>query len=197
MKYCISQLCGDSPLKLYYISPERFNCWWILTDSSRKGCGGKIPSARQNFILTLRWFTEAPLRAVTIIHRFPVHPKQHSIFSASSTAESFRNDTEYYQLLSSSLAITAEGVCAPQFLHRPAHFWPHAPLLPSVVPAQLFMELTCKLGQWTEPELKQFYVPVWRCPPELFNLVQVPNCQLSPQHAVPNCVFPPPLCRLM
>lgn len=69
-------------------------------------------------------------------------------------------------------------VFAPQFPPITAHFWPHTPLLPPAVPAQLFRELSCKLKQWTESE---FYVPVRCCPPELFNLVTAQTHLLSPQ----------------
>lgn len=70
MKYQISQLYGETPLKLYCISIlwERFNSQWILADSPRTGCGGKIPSASQSFILTPHCLTEAPFRAVKFLH---------------------------------------------------------------------------------------------------------------------------------
>lgn len=145
MKYHISQLCGDSPLKAYYISPERFNCWWILTDSSRKGCGGKIPSARQNFILTPCWFTAAPLRAVTFIHRFPVHSKQDGIFSCFQHCRKLQKTLNAINCSVVRWWSQLNRVFVPQFLSMTAHFWPHT-LLPPVVPAQLFMELSCKLG---------------------------------------------------
>lgn len=92
------------------------------------------------------------------------------------------------------MAISWRGFMLLQFPATTAHFWPHI-LLAQAVPAQLFMELSCKLGQWTETELKQFYVPVSCCPLELLQLVQAQTCLHSLQQAVPSSVFPSPLCQ--
>lgn len=94
----ISQLYGETPLKLYCISivreTNRLSQNWLLWQN---------PLSQAELHFNTACLTEAPLRVSSHIH-----PKLECIFAASSTAESFRNDTEHYHLLSSWVAITAE-----------------------------------------------------------------------------------------
>lgn len=177
-KNCISKLCGESSLKVSYILHERFNGWWILTEPFRKGCDGETISARQKFILTPCWLTEALPRVVTVFLSTQTKP----VYSlVSSTAESYRSDTECYQFFSSWVAITAEGsFCFSVATHG-------CSFLALVVPGQLIMELFCKPSQ-----LKQVCVPAWCCP-RLAWYKPKPAWSL---HNISPAVFPPPPFRL-
>lgn len=180
VKNCISKLSGEwTSLKVSYILPEGFNCWWSLTEPFRKSCDGNTISARQKFILTPCWLTEASPRVVT---DFLSKTSQYILLlpALQKATELTLND-------SSSSAVGWQSQLQTVFsplLPQTVYFCPCTPQ-PLVVPGELIMELFCKLSQ-----LKQVYV--WCCP-LLAWYKSKPAWSLYNESSA---VFPLPPCRL-
>lgn len=186
VKNCISKLCGESSLKVYYILPEGFNCWWTPTEPSRKGCDGKTISARQKFILSPCWLTEAPPRVVTDF----LSTQNKPVYSlVSRTAGGCRIDSECYQFLSNWVAITAEGsFCSSVAIHDCLFLAPHtsSPSCTSTANhGALLQTEPVEAGLCPCVVLPTFSSLAWYKPKPAWSLRN-----MSP------AVFPPPPCRL-
>lgn len=123
------------------------------------------------------------LRAVTFSHRSPVHPKQEQhllLLPALQKPSEMTLKCSVVQWQSQP-----KGAFAPQFPPTTAHFWPHT-LLPLVVPAQLFTELSCKSWDREQSQSESSFMSLCGAA----HLSSLPRCK--PQPACSPCVLPLP-----